>query len=54
MKKKILVCLLLCMALCLGMGLSASAQESYNISDAAGLLGAQELVNLDENAKAVS
>lgn len=54
MRKKILVCLLLCVALCLGMGLSASAQESYNISDAAGLLGAQELVNLDENAKAVS
>ena len=54
MRKKILVCLLLCVALCLGMGLSASAQESYNISDAAGLLGTQELVSLDENAKAIS
>lgn len=54
MSKKILVCLILCLSLCLGMGLSASAAELYNISDAAGLLSEQELVTLDENAKAVS
>jgi len=53
MTKKIFVCLMLCAALCLGFGLSASA-DSYNISDAAGLLSAQELEILDANAKSIS
>ena len=54
MNRKIFVALLLCAALCMGIGLSASAQELYNISDAAGLLEAQDLVTLDENARAIS
>lgn len=54
MIKKLFVCLILCLSLCMGFALSASAQELYNISDAAGLLGAQDLVTLDENAKAIS
>lgn len=54
MRKKIFVALLLCIILCMSLGLSAHAAELYNISDAAGLLGAQDLVTLDENAKAIS
>lgn len=53
MRNKLLVCLILCAALCLGLGLSASA-ESYNISDAAGLLSMQSLETLDANAKSIS
>ena len=54
MMKKLFVCLILCLSLFMGFALSASAQELYNISDAAGLLGAQDLGTLDENAKAIS
>jgi len=54
MRNKIFICLILCAALCMGFTLSAHAAELYNISDAAGLLPAQDLVTLDENAKAVS
>ena len=54
MRKKLFVCLILCLSLCLGFGFSAQAAELYNVSDAAGLLEAQELVTLDENAKTIS
>ena len=53
MRKKLLVCLVLCLVLCMSFAFTAQA-ETYNISDAAGLLPAQELVTLDENAKAIS
>ena len=53
MMKKLFVCLILCLSLCMGFALSASA-ESYNVSDAAGLLSYEQLAALDEQSKTVS
>ena len=53
MRNKLLVCLILCLSLVMGLGLSASA-ESYNVSDAAGLLSYEQLAALDEQSKTVS
>ncbi|MBQ1235427.1 MAG: TPM domain-containing protein [Oscillospiraceae bacterium] len=53
MIKKLFVCLILCLSLCMGFALSASA-ESYNVSDAAGLLSYEQLAALDEQSKTVS
>ena len=53
MMKKLFVCLILCLSLCMGFAISASA-ESYNVSDAAGLLSYEQLAALDEQSKTVS
>lgn len=51
--KKLILCLLLCAALVSGFALSASADGMY-VSDAAGLLSADELGALDDNAREIS
>lgn len=51
--KKLILCLLLCAALVSGLALSASADGMY-VSDAAGLLSADELGALDDNAREIS
>ena len=54
MKNKVFIALLLALTLCLGLGISAHAAEIGYVTDTAGILSAEEVSYLNEQAKTVS
>lgn len=54
MKKKLFACLLLCLIICANIGVCAFADGGNYVADAAGLLGAGEIAQLEQKCAEVS